>query len=96
VKPFINILKVLIDEGADVHAKVQKLKRYRDLEEKKRLELLQLAEGENAVMAEAKPKEKEEKVMRREEKLAEIRNRRMAMGRGRLAYKAGMKVPRGY
>jgi hypothetical protein len=75
-----------------VHAKVQKLKRYRDLEEKKRLELLQLAEGENAVMVDAKPKEKDEKVMRREEKLAEIRNRRMAMGRGKFA----KKMPRGF
>jgi hypothetical protein len=82
VKPFINVLKVIIKEGADAHAQVQKLKRYRDIEEKKRLELLQLAEGENAVMADVKPKEKEEKVSRREEKLAEIRNRRMAMGRG--------------
>ena len=33
VKPFINILKVLIAKGADVHAQVGKLKRYRDLEE---------------------------------------------------------------
>ena len=74
-----------------MHAKVQKLKRYRDLEEKKRLELLQLAEGEN-VMVDAKPKEKDEKVMRREEKLAEIRNRRMAMGRGKFA----KKMPRGF
>ena len=39
VKPFINILKLLIDQGADVHAQVQKLKKYRDLEEQKRLEL---------------------------------------------------------
>ena len=62
VKPFINVLKEIIAEGADVHAQVQKLKRYRDIEEKKRLELLQLAEGENAVMVDAKPKEKEDKV----------------------------------
>jgi len=33
VKPFINVLKFLIAQGADVHAQVQKLKRYRDLEE---------------------------------------------------------------
>ena len=89
VKPFINILKEIIAQGGDVHAQVQKLKRYRDIEEKKRLELLQLAEGENAVMADVKPKEKEEKVSRREEKLAEIRNRRMAMGRGKFAKKIG-------
>ncbi len=78
---------------------MQKLKRYRDIEEKKRLELLQLAEGENAVMTDAKPKEKEEKVSRREEKLAEIRNRRMAMGRGKFAYKMAKKassMPMGY
>jgi len=99
VKPFINILKEIIAQGADVHAQVQKLKRYRDIEEKKRLELLQLAEGENAVMTDAKPKEKEEKVSRREEKLAEIRNRRMAMGRGKFAYKMAKKassMPMGY
>ena len=78
---------------------MQKLKRYRDIEEKKRLELHQLAEGENAVMTDAKPKEKEEKVSRREEKLAEIRNRRMAMGRGKFAYKMAKKassMPMGY
>jgi len=33
VKPFINILKVLISAGADPHYLVGKLKRYRDLEE---------------------------------------------------------------
>jgi hypothetical protein len=38
-KPFINILKVLIEKGADPHAQVQKLKKYRDLEEQKRIEL---------------------------------------------------------
>lgn len=46
VKPFLTILKLLIDQGADIHATVQKLKKYRDLEEQKRLELQQLAEGE--------------------------------------------------
>lgn len=39
VRPFINTLKMLIDQGADVHAQVQKLKKYRDLEELKRKEL---------------------------------------------------------
>lgn len=98
VKPFINILKVIISEGADVHAQVQKLKRYRDIEEKRRLELLQLAEGENAVMADVKPKEKEEKVSRREEKLAEIRNRKIsARGRIKYGYRAAKKaMPMGY
>lgn len=32
-KPFINILKFLLSKGADPHAQVQKLKKYRDLEE---------------------------------------------------------------
>ena len=39
VKPFLTILKHLIEKGADVHAQVQKLKKYRDLEEQKRIEL---------------------------------------------------------
>ena len=97
VKPFINILKVVIHEGADVHAQVQKLKRYRDIEEKKRLELLQLAEGENAVMVDVKLKEKEEKISRREEKIAEIRNRKMAF-RGKFArgYPAKKAMKIGY
>jgi ankyrin repeat protein len=46
VKPFINILKFLIAQGAEVNAQVAKLKKYRDLEEKRRQELLQLAAGE--------------------------------------------------
>ncbi len=45
-KPFVNILKFIISKGADPHAQVQKLKKYRDLEEQKRLQLQQLAEGE--------------------------------------------------
>ncbi len=44
-----------------------------------------------------KPKEKEEKVLKREEKLAEIRNRRMAMKRGGYGYRAAKKaMPMGY
>lgn len=32
-RPFINIMQILIKLGADPHATVGKLKRYRDLEE---------------------------------------------------------------
>ena len=84
VKPFVNVLKLIIDQGADVHAQVQKLKKYRDLEEQKRLELQMLAEGEQVPVTAAKKKE-EEKVLRREEKLDEIRKR--AAGRGKMARK---------
>jgi hypothetical protein len=73
VKPYINILKFLISKGADVHAQVKKLKKYRDLEEQKKLQLQMMADGENAAVP---VKEKEEKVVRREEKLEEIRNRK--------------------
>jgi hypothetical protein len=68
VKPFINIMKHLIDKGADVHAQVQKLKKYRDLEEQKKLELQMLAAGEQVPVSTDKKKE-EEKVLRREEKI---------------------------
>jgi hypothetical protein len=33
VKPFINLLQVLIENGADPKARVQKLKYYRGIEE---------------------------------------------------------------
>lgn len=89
VKPFVGIMKHLIEKGADVHAQVQKLKKYRDLEEKKRMQLQMLAEGENAVVAaNAIPNEKEEKkVMSRKEKLEEIRQRRQMYGRVKVAKK---------
>jgi hypothetical protein len=88
VKPFLNILKHLIEKGADVHAQVQKLKKYRDLEEQKRIELQQLAEGEQVPVTAAKKKE-EEKVLRREEKLDEIKKRRAGYGgRVKMARKA--------
>jgi hypothetical protein len=45
-RPFINLLKTLISFGADSHSTVGKLKRYRDLEEQKRQQLLALAAGE--------------------------------------------------
>lgn len=67
VRPFINIMKHLIEKGADVHAQVQKLKKYRDLEEQKKIELQQLAEGEQGVVV--KKTKEEEKVLRREEKI---------------------------
>jgi hypothetical protein len=38
VKPFLDTLKLLIEIGFDVHAKVQKLKKYRDLEEQIRIQ----------------------------------------------------------
>ena len=85
VKPFINILKFLISKGADPHAQVHKLKKFRDIEEKKRQYLIQLAAGEVQVVV-SKPTEKEEKVLRREEKLKELKSRKPAFaGRGKYA-----------
>jgi hypothetical protein len=89
-RPFVNILKVLISFGADPHATVGKLKRYRDLEEQKRQQLLALAEQEGQPKILAKMSEEEKKVMRREEKLEEIR-KRQAYGRGKVATKKAVK-----
>jgi hypothetical protein len=60
------------------------LKKFRELEEKKRLQLIALESGEHLPVQTAE----EKKVARREEKLKEINNRRAAFGRGKVARKA--------
>ena len=63
------------------------MKKYRDLEEQKKLQLIALTAGEQAVVP-IKVEEKEKKVVSRQEKLEEIRNRRAAYGRGKRARNA--------
>ena len=81
VEPFIKILRFLIEAGANPKAKVQKLKKYRDLEAKKKIQLQYLQDGQDIKI------EKEEKVVKREEKMAEMKQRN---GRGKYG-KAGVK-----
>lgn len=66
---------------------MEKLKKYRDLEEQKKLQLIALTAGEQALVP-IKVEEKEKKVVSRQEKLEEIRNRKAAYGRGKGARKA--------
>ena len=39
VKPFLEILKFIVDQGADINATVQKLKKFRDFDEEQRLQM---------------------------------------------------------
>jgi hypothetical protein len=73
VQPFVACLKMLVSKGADPNMRIQKLKRFRDLDEEQRKLLLvqeaQVANGQ--VRGQAK---KEERVLKRDEILRRQRN----------------------
>ena len=39
VKPFLEILKFIVEQGGDPNATVQKLKKFRDFDEEQRLQI---------------------------------------------------------
>ena len=73
VQPFVACLKMLVSKGADPNMRIQKLKRFRDLdEEQRKLLLVQEAQGANGqVRGHAK---KEERALKRDEILLRQRH----------------------
>ena len=70
VRPFIKTLSFLIDQGASPHARVDKLKKYRDIELKQRQTVQDLAAGKDVQMT-----KEDERIKKREEKIEEMRKR---------------------
>jgi hypothetical protein len=50
VEPFIKCMKMVIEKGADPHLLVQKLKKFREIDEEKR-KLAMIREGQSAAEA---------------------------------------------
>ena len=86
VGPFLECLTMLVTQGADPKVTVQKLKKYRDLDEeqKKLLKVKEAREANKQVSTAAK----EEKVKKRDEVLKELKQK----GRGKRAAKKEAKA----
>ena len=97
LQPFVACLKMLVSKGADPNMRVQKLKRFRDLdEEQRKLLLVQEAQGANGqVQGQAM---KEERALKRDEILRrqsnEERNKKEKATK-KQHYQQRGKMPRG-
>ena len=72
VKPFLHCLEILTQFGADPKATVQKLKRFREIdEEKRKLELVKNSKDEAVVKAAIEERAKKREEVLKERKAAE-------------------------
>jgi len=88
VKPFVQFLQVLSRKDIDLHAKVDRLKKFRDRDEERKVKFANMSEEEKR-----KAIKKEEKaVKKREEVLKEQRNRSRVPVKKSLGFRRGPRI----
>jgi len=81
VEPFIDTLKLIESKGADPHAQVQKLKRFRDLEDS--LKKLREEHANETEIENIRAKKREEVLRERQAEKMKANHRAPGRGRGK-------------
>ena len=89
--PLIDFLKVLIEKGADPHAKVDKIEFYRELDEHKRTIAL-VGEAREGILAGQGPNEEMQIDTTQRKNQAEIKTRKEVLAEQRVEKKNGKKL----